>query len=487
MKMTVTRGEIKDLVSGLAKIIPNKNSLAVLGCVRFAIDSGDLTAQATDLDQTAIYRFNVAEAEDEGVIIIPFPLLRDLSKGDGTGRVTLATEGTDVLVTNNVGGHAITRTVPGTEAKDWPAGGSEIVTAPASKFLPAYRRMAPFASADETRRTLGSVYVDVSGTGEHNATLVACDGRRLTCCNSMKLPITDKDGLMVPITKFLLWNGLQEEADVGMSKTKDGVRFGLRAGQWTYRVKAVEGVYPNWRQVIPVKNGMEHRMTFTDSDVEALRKILPTFPGTEAVFLDGAASGTLSVSGRDAGDSKELTIPLTAGSSYKGTGCRFIANRHYLMDALNAGFRNFMFADTMSPLLSEDGKGATHVLMPLRFGSEPPKPVPSAAQEPTIQTAATATTTEPVQAPEPVPEIPKENSAMPQENKPAPQTTSAEPTALEKLQAAYDTAKNKVREAQSALADVATAIRDAVKEDRQRRVEIDGVRAGLAKLQSIKV
>ena len=481
MKMTVTRGELKDLVSGLAKIIPNKNSLAMLGSVRFAIDSGDLTAQATDLDQTAIYRFNCAEAEGEGVIIIPLPLLRDLSKGDGIGRVTLATEGTDVLVTNNVGGHAITRTVPGNDAADWPAAGTEIVTASAAKFLPAYRRMAPFASTDETRRTLCAVYVDVSGSGELNATLVACDGRRLTCCNSMKLPVDDKDGLMVPVTKFLLWNGLSEEAEVGMSKTKDGTRFGLKAGQWTYRVKAVEGVYPNWRQVLPCKDGMEHRMTFTDSDTEALRKILPTFPGTEAVFLDGAASGTLSVSGRDPGDSKELTIPLTAGSSYKGSGCRFIANRHYLMDALGSGFRNFMFADTMSPLLSEDGKGATHVLMPLRFGSEPPKPVP-AAQEP----AATATTTESAQVTAPVPETPKENAAMPQENKPAPQPT-AEPTALEKLQAAYDTAKNKVREAQSALADVATAIRDAVKEDRQRRVEIDGVRAGLAKLQSIRV
>jgi hypothetical protein len=44
-----------------------------------------------------------------------------------------------------------------------------------------------------------------------------------------------------------------------------------------------------------------------------------------------------------------------------------------------------------------------------------------------------------------------------------------------------------VREAQSALADVAAAIRDAVREDRQRRSEVENVRAGLARLQSIKV
>ena len=76
---------------------------------------------------------------------------------------------------------------------------------------------------------------------------------------------------------------------------------------------------------------------------------------------------------------------------------------------------------------------------------------------------------------------------MPQETKPAAQQNAQEPTALEKLQASYETAKNKVREAQSALADVAIAIRDAVREDRQRRAEVETVRAGLAKLQSIKV
>ena len=73
---------------------------------------------------------------------------------------------------------------------------------------------------------------------------------------------------------------------------------------------------------------------------------------------------------------------------------------------------------------------------------------------------------------------------MKQEQNTAPQP---EPTALERLQAAYDVAKTKVRDAQAALADVAAAIRDAVKEERKRSEEVAAVRAGLAKLQSIKV
>jgi len=488
MKLTVTRGELKEAVSGFAKIIPaGKPTLSILGCVRFAVENGDLTAQATDLDQTAVYRFDNAEAEGEGTVIVPFPLLRELSKGTGTETVTLQNEASDITVTNVVGGHAITRTVAGTDEKDWPAAGAAIKTSEAKGFLQAYRRIAPFASTDETRRTLQCVHIDVSGEGEHNATLVACDGHRLTCCNSMRLPIDDEHGVMVPVTKFLLWNGLQEEADIGMAKTKDCTRFGINCGQWTYRVKAVEGVYPNWRQVVPCKDGMEHRLVFTDSDVEALRKILPNFPGADAVTLDGAKSGTLSVSGQEKDGGRVLTVPLTAGSSYNGPGGRFIANRNYLLDALNAGFRNFMFADGASPLLSDDGKGGTHVLMPLRFGNEPPKPAQARQETAAAAQAGTGTSTPTPAAAKPTPEQPKEKTEMTKETKPAAQQTAQEQTALEKLQASYEQAKAKVREAQSALADVAVAIRDAVKEDRQRRAEVETVRAGLAKLQTIKV
>jgi hypothetical protein len=85
-------------------------------------------------------RFDNAEAEGEGVIIVPFQLLRALSKGTGTETVVLENDGADITVTNNVGGHAITRTVPGTEDADWPASGAAITTSESKCFLQAYRR-----------------------------------------------------------------------------------------------------------------------------------------------------------------------------------------------------------------------------------------------------------------------------------------------------------------------------------------------------------
>ena len=64
---------------------------------------------------------------------------------------------------------------------------------------------------------------------------------------------------------------------------------------------------------------------------------------------------------------------------------------------------------------------------------------------------------------------------------------TAELTALDKMQTAYEVARGKIREASQALTDLAGAIKDAAKEDRARRTEIENVRAGLQKLQAIRV
>jgi DNA polymerase-3 subunit beta len=491
MKITFSRGELKLMTAGLSKIIPLRANIPVLTCVRFAVVDGSLTASGTDLDQAARFFFDKAKVEGAGEIIIGFTTIKDLAKGDATDMLKLESSGTEITITDNVGGHVVTRTVDGTDPAEWPPQGEPIPTAEANGFLQAYRRLAPFASTDETRRVISSIHIDMTGDGENNATLVATDGRRLTCCNSMKLPV-DKDGVILPIAKFLLWAGLSSDARIGVLKSKTNTQFGLTAGQWSYRVKAVEGIYPNWRQVVPkLDEDVTHRIVFTDTEVEALRKIVPTFPGDTEIALQGEADGKLSLYGVEKGGAKALTVPLVAGSTYTGPGCRVVLNRFYLLDALNAGFRNFMFLDTSSPLVSNDGKGATNVLMPLRMGNEKPKTAEQPVSPESPAQSTSPTTTEPAKATEPKPEPKKEETVMKQEKQTtqAPVTTAepVTPTALERAQASFEKAKACIREVQASLADMAGDLRDAVREDRQRKSDTDSVRSMLAKLQTIKV
>ena len=65
--------------------------------------------------------------------------------------------------------------------------------------------------------------------------------------------------------------------------------------------------------------------------------------------------------------------------------------------------------------------------------------------------------------------------------------SATEPGALDKIMAAFETAKTAVRQAQTALGDLAAHVRDAVREDKSRQREIADVRIALQKLQAIRV
>ncbi len=483
MKITIQRGEIKAAVAGFSKIISSKTNLPVLASVRIEVSNGTVTAEATDLDQVARYQFANAEADQDGAFLIPFQFLKDLSKGADPELIDLqADEGDDILVTNRPGSHQVTQTVAGLPVADWPPCGDAIKTAPADQFLPTYRRCVPFASVDQTRRVLSGILIDLEGKGDHRATLVATDGRRLTCCNSLDLPL--KTGLIVPVTKFLTWTGLGDDCSIGSADQMKVGWFGLQAAKWTYRAKLVEGVYPNWRQVLGYTDEHDEKISFADHDAVALKNLLANLPGGDGITVVCAPDGRVSLAGRNAGDKTDTSVSLT-DTRYSGPGARLQLNRFYLLDALAAGFRNFCFRDTGSPVRAEDGKGGTHVLMPLRVGASAPvqateASTKAAAAAPEQDAAQVTTETSTPEAETPPPEFKKEPTM-------SEKTEQKTETALESLQAAFEATKAKIREANQALADMAEAIKLTIREDRVRRTEVETVRAGLAKLRAIDV
>ena len=210
-----------------------------------------------------------------------------------------------------------------------------------------------------------------------------------------------------------------------------------------------------------------------------LIKALPGLPAYdnshEAVVLhmEGTA---IRVFSRQDSKSPESAVRLES-SKHKGKGTFSVGlNREFFRDAMQAGFRYWEFQDAVSPLLgrlSKDDRDSIHVLMPIRT-------IDAEVQ----RTEVKAPEAKPVPIPVQPQSIPKE---MPSMKKTEVTQTAAEPSSLDKILAAYEAAKSAVRQAQSALADVALCVRDAIREDRARSREIAEVRAGLAKLQTIRV
>ena len=64
---------------------------------------------------------------------------------------------------------------------------------------------------------------------------------------------------------------------------------------------------------------------------------------------------------------------------------------------------------------------------------------------------------------------------------------NGEPTALDRVLASVDAAKSKVKEAGQALTELASAIKDAVRDQKTQAKEVESARAALAKLQQISL
>ena len=470
MKLLIPRSHLKDAVAGLSKVVNQRAPVPILACVRLDAEGKTVSLTGTDISQVATFEIAVTEPVSAPVsVLIPLDALQAVLKTAQGPEIEIQPSKDAVTIVAAVAGQSIGRRVETPDIKDWPELATPADTQPVEPgFLTSLRQALTFASTDDSRPLLKSAYLDVDAKNGHR--IVATDSRRLSVFPCGSLPLLES--LIAPSTKFLNWPKLEGDTRIGAGK---GI-FTLRCGPWTYTVKTVEGQYPRWSQVVPAYDG-GRTLDLSEGDAAMLIKALPGLPAYdnshEAVVLHMEGTAVRVFSRQDS-KSPESAVQLES-SKHEGKGAFSVGlNREFIRDALQAGFRFWEFQDAVSPLLgrlSKDDKASIHVLMPIRT-------IDAEVQ----RTEAKAP--EAKHAPVPVQPQPKE-TPMPKKHEEV--QTAAEPGALDKILVAYEAAKSAVRQAQSALADVALCVRDAIREQKAQSREIAEVRAGLAKLQTIRV
>ena len=480
MKLLIPKTDMKEALTGLSKIVNTRASLPILGHIRLDADNKSIRLSGTDLDQTATYSINGhTSLPKTQCMLIPLDALQSILKTTQGPTIEIENSGkSEITVGSSVGGQVITRRVNSPDLDEWPNLPELAPTKPVEpKLLEHIRQALPFASTEDSRYVLKGVYLDVADKKCHK--VVATDGRRLTALNSVRLPLTDS--VIVPASKFLSWNKLTGESSIGADKTNELLT--LIVGPWTYTTKLTSGTYPNYKQVIPGGNGL-CSLEISADDTELLIKALPSLPSFgscgDTVVLRMEPSA-IRVYVRETATSGESAIRLE-NSQFTGKPMSIGVNRHFFRHALQAGFRLYELTDSICPLvgrLSKEDIHSVHVLMPMRTcDSEVQKPETDQVEAPT-QTAPIATTTVQTQ------QTTNKEKSMPKKTDETLATTEA--NSFDRILEAYEIAKTAVRQANIALTDVANAVREAIREDKVRRKEVADVRAGLAKLQSIKV
>jgi len=228
----------------------------------------------------------------------------------------------------------------------------------------AFQKTNYAVSNDESRLILNGVFMSIKN---QKLVVVATDGRRLALVEKeIELPDDQKIDFVIPAkTINELIKILKDEGGVKISLTPNMVSFEMEG--CTIISKLIEGVYPNYQQVIPSQ--CEERISVErESLLGALRRtaIISNERNPSIKIMLSKNQLQVAASNADVGEASEQ-LPV----KYSGKAMAMTFNPNYLIDplkSLNSDDIAIEFTDELSPAVIKSNIPFMYVLMPLRIG-----------------------------------------------------------------------------------------------------------------------
>jgi len=363
MKFSIVRSKFLDGLQTVQNVVTAKGALQILQNALLHAEDGRLCITTTDLDISERC-FVECEVEQPGSTTVPIRRLASIIRELDEGKILVEVNDEDVMTVQC--GSSFFKII-GMPTRDFPP-----VPATEGKFCyridqGAFREMLKktcyAVSQDETRRVLNGVLMAFK---ENKLTMVATDGRRLALVeHEVEFPSEAEAEMILP-TKAVseLMRILGGEGDLKIYSQKNQVVFEL--GTSMLSSKLIDGVYPNYRQVIP--GACEERVVIDrELLLSALRRVsVVTTDKSNATRLTFSANQlTISTNTPDVGEGRD-TVPV----KYAGKEISIIFNPEYVMDPLKNIADDEVFLemnDGHSPALLKCNVPFLYVLMPLRI------------------------------------------------------------------------------------------------------------------------
>jgi DNA polymerase III sliding clamp (beta) subunit (PCNA family) len=482
--ITIPMTELKPALAGLSKIIPKRATLPVLGCVRIGrTDTGHVELSGTDLDHSATVRLQTPAQGDPQTILVRIEDLRNAAKSaDRDSSLIIRSSGKETIALKfPVGGNIIEQQCPAIAPDEFPPI-KEISGEPAildERLRLSIREALECASTDTTRLILNSAYIDVSKPGAHH--VIGTDGRHLYSSNSFALSL--KESAVVPSHRFLASKEFHNDGDwklrVATPEKNVATHLEIASDNWRFATRVIDGIYPNWRQVVPDTGSFRTKLDINPNAVDDLIKTIARLPDHDPVnhTIGLESAGTVSLLAKTSG--AENWTPVNAsGITTTGKDVKVFLNRRFFMKALRFGLTRIDIIDPLAPLRFSSG-GRQMVVMPIRpdsptvaTGAASPAPAVSTASQPAESNKG---------APKPAPND-KPTTADPQASPDAEQKSALE-TAVSQL----DALKAAFREALTGVTKVADLLKQAVRDQKSSDKEVQSVRQTLRSLQSVRL
>ncbi len=251
MKIQVQQTDLARALGAVANVVSSKTTLPILSTILFEADKDSLTLSATDLDVSVVTRLSEVQVEKKGKAAVPaakfVPFVRTLPSDP----VKIQLSGEHVSVRSG----KARMEEPCMAPEDFPAlpkvEDAEAFEMPGPVIVEMIRNSIYAISRDETRPALQGVLWELT---PKRFTMVATDGHRLA-----RVHREVKTG--VKETRKLIASSAGLQQVMRLAEAVDTVKIYLgehqlsfEMGDTTVHTRLVEGVFPNYEQVIPKGN-----------------------------------------------------------------------------------------------------------------------------------------------------------------------------------------------------------------------------------------
>ncbi|HEY6006429.1 MAG TPA: DNA polymerase III subunit beta [Anaeromyxobacter sp.] len=376
MELKIATTELGKALGRSQGIVEKKSTMPILSHVLLEAKKGQLVVSATDLDLAVSSEHEQGcEILKEGALAVSARHLYEIVRALPDQQVTLKKAHNNYLELKS--GPSEFRIV-GLPAEDFPAlprfEKVPFADVDAADLLDMIERTFFAVSNDETRYNLNGVFFEPSAEALR---LVATDGHRLSLVERATGSTYGlKKGVILPKKGLQELRKLLSEA-VESGEEKPETKLGFVENSAIVRrpgvilsMRLIEGLFPDYRQVIP-KAGEKVVRVGRERLQETLRRIsLVSTDKAHAVKLE-LAKGTLRVLSQnpDLGEAKE-EVPV----EYGGDALKIGFNARYLLEVLGVMKSKdvaFELADDLSPGVlrgaDEADHGFTAVVMPMRI------------------------------------------------------------------------------------------------------------------------
>ena len=313
LKFRVAREDFSDSVAWVARSLPSRPPVPVLGGVLLAADEQGLTVSGFDYEVSAQVRVS-AEVATSGRVLVSGKLLADITKSLPNKPVDVGVEGTRVLITCGSAKFSLP-TMPVEDYPQLPELPTQTGSIAVDVFSEAIAQVAVAAGKDDTLPMLTGIRVEIHGT---TVVLAATDRFRLAVRELEWTPVggETKTEVLIPARTLsesakTLSSSATAPVELalgsGSSVGADGLLGIISEGRRT-TTRLLDADFPKFRQLLPPEHTAVAVVEIAPL-VEAIKRVALVAERGAQVRLEFSSEGVLlSAGGDDAGRAEEALM-----------------------------------------------------------------------------------------------------------------------------------------------------------------------------------